>query len=192
MHIISKTPLIFKSEENIDEIKSNLNPLIIKCWIEDKPYLHYKHGKNIGLNYDNPFIKENSLKLYDFFLNRVSSIFKNYTINETNSNKVFSYISDKNYTESNWHNHIRTASINGVFYLKCVEDRGIYFRENGNQIYIQPKENELYIFAGNLDHLPIPSTNDNIRISCNVELKCNESIKELFDLNNIKDFLCES
>ena len=187
---------IFKSTEDIDDIKSNLNPIIIETWRKWKPYVQLhdtfkiknKGDINIQLNYNNPIIKENASKLYDIFLNRVSSIFKNFTIDEVNEKSSWVYISDKNFTKNCWHNHIGTASITGVFYLKCVKDRGIYFnkeKENGNQIYIKPKENELYIFPGDLYHLPMPSTNDNIRISCNVELKCNESIKELFDPKNI-------
>ena len=52
---------------------------------------------------------------------------------------------------------------------------------------LEPKENELYIFPSNLDHYPIPSTSEELRISCNCNLKCNEPISVLFDPKNIRE-----
>ena len=72
-----------------------------------------------------------------------------------------------------------------IFYIKCVKGCGILFRNKDQVKYIEPKENELYIFPSNLDHYPLPSTSEELRISCNMNLMCKESINELFDEQNL-------
>jgi len=178
---------IFKSIENIEHIKLQLVPIITKSWYEEKPYQHLKEFNNIYLNEHNPIVKKLKDELYNIFLNRVSQIFKQYTIYENNVNTVYSYVSSKDFNNANWHNHNKTGSISGVFYMKCVKDKGITFKDKGIEQYIEPKENELYIFPSNLDHYPIPSTSEELRISCNMNLMCSEKISDLFDPKNIRE-----
>ena len=178
---------IFKSIEDIEHIKSQLVPMITKCWYEERPYMKLKEFYNIYLNEHNPIVKELKDELYNIFLNRVAQIFKQYTIYEKNVNTVYSYVSNKDFQNANWHNHIKTGSISGVFYMKCVKDKGIKFNRYGIEKYIEPKENELYIFPSNLNHYPIPSTSDELRISCNMNLMCTDHIQDLWDKKNLRE-----
>tara|TARA_R110000803_G_scaffold137258_1_gene204249 strand:+ start:213 stop:767 length:555 start_codon:yes stop_codon:yes gene_type:complete len=178
---------ILKSIENIEHIRSQLVPIITKSWYEEEPYKHLKDFNNIYLNENNPIVKKCKDELYNIFLHRISKTFKQYTIYENNVNTVYSYVSDRNFNNANWHNHNNTGSISGVFYMKCVKDKGIKFRDKGIEQYIEPKENELVIFPGDLLHYPIPSKNDELRISCNMNLMCSEKINDLFDPKNIRE-----
>ena len=180
--------MIFCSNERIDDIKKQLVPVITNTWINEKPYQYYDQWNNQALNENNPITKNVSESLYNIFLNRINTIFKNYTIYEKNDRIVCSYVSNKDFKNANWHNHNAYGSISGVFYLKCVEGCGIKFRNKGQVKYIEPKENELYIFPSNLDHYPLPSTSEELRISCNMNLMCKESINELFDKHNLFTF----
>ena len=71
--------------------------------------------------------------------------------------------------------------------MKCVKDKGIKFNRYGIEKYIEPKENELYIFPSNLNHYPIPSTSDELRISCNMNLMCTDHIQDLWDKKNLRE-----
>ena len=83
--------------------------------------------------------------------------------------------------EDIWHNHIRTANINAVLYLKTVADHGIQFKTGEESWYIEPQNFDLLIFPGFLDHRPASSRTQE-RISLNLELKCNETEKDIFGL----------
>lgn len=179
--------MIFRSNENIEHIKEVLTPVITNTWINEKPYQYYNQWNNQALNENNPITKNVSESLYNIFLSRINSIFKNYTIYEENDRVVYSYVSNKDFINANWHNHNNTGSISGVFYIKCVEGCGIQFRDKGHVTYIEPKENELYIFPSNLDHYPLPATNEELRISCNMNLMCKEPISVLFDEKNLRE-----
>jgi len=179
--------MIFRSNESIEHIQKQLIPVITNTWIKEKPYQYYNQWNNQALNENNPITKNVSESLYNIFLSRINSIFKNYTIYEENDRVVYSYVSNKDFKNANWHNHNLTGSISGVFYLKCVEGCGIKFRDKGQVKYIEPKENELYIFPSNLDHFPIPSTSKELRISCNMNLMCKEPISVLYDPKNIRE-----
>ena len=179
--------MIFRSNEDIDHIKEQLVPAITNTWINERPYQYYDKWNNQALTEDNPLTKKCSESLYKIFLSRISLIFKNYTIYENNDELVYSYVSNKDFTNANWHNHNHTGSMTGVFYMKCVEGCGIKFRDKGQVKYIEPKENELYIFPSNLDHYPLPSTSKELRISCNMNLMCKEPISVLFNPKNIRE-----
>ena len=69
---------IFKSIENIEHIKSQLVPMITKCWYEERPYMKLNGFNNIYLNEHNPIVKELKDELYNIFLNRIAQIFKQY------------------------------------------------------------------------------------------------------------------
>ena len=178
---------VFVSKENIQPIKEQLIPIITNSWVKEQPYNYLKEFNNIPLNENNSIVYKCKETLYDLFLNRINSIFKNYTIYENNVRTVYSYVSNKDFTNGNWHNHNTTGSISGVYYLKCIKGKGIYFRDKGIVEYFEPVENELYIFPSNLDHYPLPSITEEIRISCNLNLMCKEPIHQLFDPKNIRE-----
>ena len=69
--------------------------------------------------------------------------------------------------------------INSVLYLETVEGKGIEFENNGEHLYIEPKDYDLLIFPDFLNHLPRISE-DKRRISFNMELRCNENSQDIF------------
>ena len=94
--------------------------------------------------------------------------------------KLWSYFTDKDYHEGyTWHNHIKTCTICGVLYLETVKDCGIEFEHDNKISYIEPKNYDLLIFPGFLNHRPIVSK-DKKRVSINFEITCHESSNEIF------------
>lgn len=159
-------------------------------WLRHKPYTTLSHNNSKGKrnfvltpnsSNKNRFLQD----IYNLFIMKIDSIFKEYSVHKDNKRDVWVYCSDKRYSETGLHDHKETASINGVIYVKTVKDCGIKFYVP-NEIYEEPLDSDIYIFPGDMAHDPLPSNNE-MRISINVELKCNESIKDLFDKKNIRE-----
>ena len=117
--------------------------------------------------------------LYKIFIDCAKKILKPFTIKDKNF-KVWCYMTDNMYNDTGWHNHKKSATINSVIYLQ-IQDKGISFKQDNEQIYFKPDNGDMLIFPSSLNHNPEPSTN-NKRISLNLELLCNENEKEIFNV----------
>ena len=89
-------------------------------------------------------------------------------------------MTDKLYSDTHWHNHIKSATINSVIYLK-TNNKGIDFMISNEEKKIMPNDGDMLIFPASIYHRPEPST-DNERISLNLEMRCNENEKEIFNV----------
>ena len=118
--------------------------------------------------------------LYKLFIDCAQKILNPFTLTDKNF-KVWCYMTDSVFNDTNWHNHEQSATINSVIYLQ-VKDKGIRFKHENKQIYIQPDNGDMLIFPSFLYHQPDVSTDDK-RISLNLELRCNENEKEIFDIS---------
>ena len=119
--------------------------------------------------------------LYKLFIDYSKKLLNKFSIKNSNF-KVFCYFTGlNNYDPNEWHYHQNTATINSVLYIKTIKDCGINFKNNNECWYVEPKDFDFLIFPAFLNHLPITSKNQQ-RISLNLELKCNESDKEIFGL----------
>lgn len=135
--------------------------------------------------------------LYDMFIKHSRRLLNNFTLRDTDF-KLWCYYTDSSYyLGDTWHNHINTSTINGVLYLNVVKGCGIEFntdyndthksnisneKYNRNNIkYIEPNNFDLLIFPNFIDHRPLISK-DKRRISFNLEIRCNESSKKIFNL----------
>jgi len=141
--------------------------------------------KTEGFNF---FLQTNyKADLYNIFITKCKKLFKKVTFVEEEFN-VWCSVSDKNYTLTNWHNHENTANINGVIYIKtCSKEKGIDFKIDNKIINYVPSENELLIFPSTLWHHPNVSTNEEKRISLNLELLTKENTIDLFKKENINE-----
>ena len=140
------------------------------------------NGFNFNLN--TRFRKE----LYLLFEEKCKSLFKEFELIQQEL-LVWCSVSDKNFSSTNWHNHEKTANLNGVIYLKVRNnEKGIDFLDNGKVINYIPVENELLIFPSTLWHHPNVSDSDEQRISLNLELLTKQSTKEVFNKTNINEF----
>jgi|TARA_E500000318_G_scaffold87344_1_gene84295 hypothetical protein len=117
--------------------------------------------------------------LYKIFIDCAKKILKPFTIKDKNF-KIWCYITDNTYNDTGWHNHKKSATINSVIYLQ-IKGEGINFKQDNKQIYLKPDNGDMLIFPASLNHKPKPSKDDK-RISLNLELLCNESEQEIFNV----------
>ena len=157
----------FSIEEDIKNFKKNL---IKECVDQRK-----KEEKGCNFKVQTKYIDN----LYKIFIDCAKKILKPFTIKDKNF-KVWCYMTDNMYNDTGWHNHKKSATINSVIYLQ-IQDKGISFKQDNEQIYFKPDNGDMLIFPSSLNHNPEPSTNDK-RISLNLELLCNESEQEIFNV----------
>ena len=132
-----------------------------------------------GYNFE-VFTKYNDY-LYDLFIKKSRKLLNNFTI-KGNDLKVWCYFTGLgNHAKDIWHNHTRTSNINSVIYLKTIKNYGIEFEMHKEAWYVEPRNFDMLIFPGFLNHLPTTS-NSQERVSLNLELKCNEKEKDIFGL----------
>ena len=157
----------FSIEEDIKNFKEDL----IKECIDQRK----KEKRGCNFKVETKYIDT----LYKIFIDCAKKILKPFTIKNKNF-KVWCYMTDSMYNDTGWHNHKNSATINSVIYLQ-IQGEGISFKQDNEQIYLKPDNGDMLIFPASLDHNPKPSTN-NKRISLNLELLCNESKKDIFNV----------
>ncbi len=160
---------------NLKKELKNKKDEIVKDILVDE-----KNKKKSGYNFQ-VFTKYNNY-LYDLFIRNSIKLLNPFTIRDPQL-KVWCYFTGlgNHIEEDIWHNHTRTSNINSVIYLQTLKDHGIKF-ENGNESwYVEPENFDLLIFPGFLNHRPVTSQTQQ-RISLNLELKCNETDKDIFGL----------
>jgi len=146
-----------------------------------KDILKTKHKEDGTPNYNFEVFTKYNDYLYNLFIKKSKKLLNNFTIKDSNL-KVWCYFTGSgNHVEDIWHNHTRTSNINSVIYLETVKDHGIKFEIGKESWYVEPKNFDLLIFPGFLNHKPITSSTQK-RISLNLELKCNEEDKAIFRL----------
>ena len=110
-------------------------------------------------------------KLYYWFIKSCLKYYKNLKVIDK-PYSLYSYYTDKYYPGAYiWHNHKRTCNLCGVLYLKTVKGCGIELRHNNDIVYFEPKNYDLLIFPGFLDHRPLMSLTKT-RISLQFEIMC--------------------
>ena len=155
-------------EREVKDIKEDIINDCLKTKMNDR-----------NANYNFQIFTKHHDKLYSLFLKRCEKNLKKFNIIHIPT-KLWSYFTDKDYHEGDtWHNHIKTCTICGVLYLETVKDCGIEFEHNNKISYIEPKNYDLLIFPGFLNHRPIVSK-DKKRVSINFEITCHESSNEIF------------
>lgn len=83
---------------------------------------------------------------------------------------VWNYVQNNQFYQSNYHEHLDTATINSTMYLDEIQEGGelsIFVHNKEQIIKVQP--NKLYIFPSWLLHKPLPQKDSNWRVCINLE-----------------------
>lgn len=118
-------------------------------------------------------------KLYDQFFNKCQEIFGPINLHENNSRQIWCYVANKDHYMGGIHNHTQMGTIiNGVYYFSVPEspyyDGTITFY-NDNKEFIwtyKPREQDLILFPGYLNHEPKQINTEKYRIAINMEIIC--------------------
>lgn len=165
-----KKEQIFLTNIEISQDKNKLYDLIVE---DHKNYIYPNGIYNFKL--DDKY-KEFSQDLYSKFLAFCESIFGKLDLLENNRKDCWAYVSNKDSKECVVHDHVRTAILNGVYYLTIPDSTTgslDFFDNDMNIIYTHfPKEGELLLFAPHLLHKPNMNECEKYRIAINMEIIC--------------------
>jgi hypothetical protein len=129
--------------------------------------------------------------LYNFFFNTVINLFGNVKLSPTHKTWCWANVYNKESFRTNAHNHIKTSSINSVYYLKMPKDVGD--DEGGLNLYppglepiqFQPDEGDLLIMPNNTVHEPLLHNSMDYRISVNMEMCIESNVFDYFTQGKI-------
>lgn len=129
--------------------------------------------------------------LYNFFFNTVINLFGNVKLSPTHKTWCWANVYNKESFRTNAHNHIKTSSINSVYYLKMPKDVGD--DEGGLNLYppglepiqFQPDEGDLLIMPNNTIHEPLLHNSMDYRISVNMEMCIESNVFDYFTQGKI-------
>lgn len=131
-------------------------------------------------------------KLYNYFFKTVESVFGPITVSPNNKFWCWANVYNKDNFKTNLHNHIRTSSINAIYYLKMPED----IRENEAGLIVEtvtsqelvlflPNENDLLIMPNYLYHEPQSHSSLDYRIAINMEICIDQEITNYYTKDKI-------
>ena len=128
--------------------------------------------QNTGAGYNTYYDDEeyNSI-ISEAFLNLVQ---QNFEVSKSlDKIKTWIYAQNYQYRHSVWHTHIKTSSVNAVFYIDPPKiGGGLNLRLDGVEHIIHPEPNLIYIFPYWMEHRPLPQEDADWRISVNIEYMC--------------------
>ena len=117
--------------------------------------------------------------IYENFKDLCYKLFGNFHISSHNQTTCWCCRSNIKESICEWHNHLYTSTINGVYYYQ-VEGDGIFFKRQGKEFHYVPQQGELLIFPNDLNHNTARTTSQNWRYSLNMEILTEESSSTLF------------
>lgn len=125
-------------------------------------------------------------KLYNTFENICKNIFEDLPVAEVNRRLCWANVYNKDTYRSNLHHHLRTSTINGVFYLKIPDDGKenssglrVITKDHLDTIFV-PEELDLVIMPSWMLHEPLSHNSNENRIAINMEIACKRSIDNIY------------
>jgi len=141
--------------------------------IVDQFYKNINLDKGYNIPYSNPYLENLILPKF------INLIKKNYDVDDMiNTPLLFIYIQNNINASSpsdNLHHHIKTSTLNAVFYVNLPKKGGgLQFLLGEHYHNLQPQINKLYVFPSWLYHRPLPQQDTDYRICFNLEYFCKQ------------------
>jgi hypothetical protein len=126
------------------------------------------------------------VKLYNYFFSVVESIFGPIDLASKHKSWCWANVYNKDNFKTNAHDHIRTSSINAVYYLKISNDMSA--NEGGLNLYpfmkptiqFHPDEGDLLIMPNYTVHEPLFHSGSDYRITVNMEICIDSHINNYY------------
>jgi hypothetical protein len=115
--------------------------------------------------------------LYAYLLSTVNTVFGTLSLADRNKSWCWANVYNRDNFKTNLHNHIKTSSINAIYYLKLPhdisgEEGGLIIAKNKMQepILFMPDEDDLLIMPNYVYHEPQIHSSLDYRIAINMEI----------------------
>lgn len=128
-------------------------------------------------------------RLYNTFFSIVTNIFGPFNLSVKQRNYCWANVYNVDSYRSNLHHHLRTSSVNGIFYLNVPKDSGgglrLIYQEQ--ESIFMPDNLDLVIMPSWMPHEPLPVSSKENRIAINMEIATIENINDYYTVQ--KTFL---
>jgi len=164
---LTKIPIDFNRQEFYEALVKDHKNLL------SQNYYKRKESNNFFMD-----AKYNNLVkyLYNIFLDKCEALFGKLELSCRNRKVAWALVTNKNEHRGVIHNHIKTSTINSVYYLNVPSNKSgrLGFYKDNELIYAhQPANDELIIFPNYLQHQTLKSMTREYRIEINLEILCN-------------------
>jgi hypothetical protein len=119
--------------------------------------------------------------LYQQFFDRAVNLFGPLELDAKNARTCWAYITNKDFYRGGIHDHMRTSTINSVFYVNAPQTNkyrdgvlSFYNQRNTEMFTYTPQAGELIIFPNYFKHQPLQMFTDEYRVSINMEIRCKD------------------
>lgn len=141
----------------------------------------YSRGNNFRIK-DTP--EGDFARLYERYYKEAQAILGPFTLSPRSSSSCWAYVTNKDHYRQGIHNHLRTSTINAVYYLNVpvtenYRDATISFYDTDRRTELlcyKPHSNDLVIFPDYLNHEPNDCPTEDYRLSINMEIICEEDL----------------
>jgi hypothetical protein len=126
-------------------------------------------------------------KIYNTFFSIVSNIFGPFNLSTKQRNYCWANVYNKDSYRSNLHHHLRTSSVNGIFYLNLpsATDGGLKLVHDDQELTFMPENLDLLIMPAWMPHEPLPVNTLENRIAINMEIATIEHVDDYYLLDKI-------
>lgn len=181
-------PYLLSTKLDISEEKRKR---MVECVETQMPYANYHGGYTFAIrDPHNDFSW-----LYNTCFAIVKDLFGPFTLSVKQKNCCWANVYNKDGYNgkgfiSNMHHHLRTSTINLVYYLNIPNDEekntgGLMILHENREYIFYPDNMDLLIMPSWLPHEPLPHRSPENRIAINMEISTVESCEEVFPLNKV-------
>lgn len=135
----------------------------------------YKIGNSFPIKDDLKVLKG----LYDSFMVKAQRVLGPFNLSEKNIETCWAYVTNKDHYMGGIHHHLRSSTINGVYYLNVPktddEREGVitFYDDHDKELFwYKPRNGDLVIMPNFLKHQPKPISTEEYRIAINMEILC--------------------
>lgn len=135
---------------------------------------------------------EDFKKLYNYFTEVVTSVFGSFDIAAKHKSWCWANVYNRDNFKTNLHNHVRTSSINAIYYLKLPQ--GIQAHEGGliitnnkmtEPLLFMPEAGDLLIMPSYVYHEPQMHSSLDYRIAINMEICITVPVTTYYTMDKI-------
>lgn len=126
-------------------------------------------------------------KVYNTFFSIVSDTFGPFNLSTKQRNYCWANVYNKDTYRSNLHHHLRTSSVNGIFYVNIPSnvDGGLRLVYEDQDMMFIPENLDLVIMPSWMPHEPMPVDSLQNRVAINMEIATIESVEDYYLVDTI-------
>lgn len=184
-------PYILTTSLKLDDVKRNR---MIAAVLDQRETGNYHGGYTFEIRDTVPYY--DFAWLYNIFYSLAEELFSPFTLSTRQQHRCWANVyNTAGYCNaeyvSNMHHHLRTSSINGIFYLNVptldssTTEGGLKILHEEKEFIFLPDSLDLVIMPSWMPHEPLIHSSSEYRIAINMEIATTEPSQDVFNLSKV-------